>query len=183
MANKARVVAVFLVGTFICGAGVTAVFGQNGSQSKGVPHSLEEVLAMLADLGTAVAGLQQDVDHISDVLDSFPTTEVNYRVTSPIPLATGAIDCIVVNVSSGPRTVALQFINASSGIPFGSSPATATIEPGRAFVIGRGAANTQGFVYCMITVVDGTKSDIRGNVYLSPSATGGFNPTLVVPAE
>jgi hypothetical protein len=181
MTPTTRLAVAFLMGTLICGAGATAVFGQNASQSKGVPHSLEEVLATLTDLGRAVAGLQEDVDHIRETLDTLPQPEADYRVTPAIDFATGALVCSVTNVSDVPKTVVVGIVNASTGIA-GSGPPQ-TIGAGRSTSLSNGAPNIPSRVYCRFTVLDGTRFDIRGALFLSQSATGGFNPTLVVPAE
>ncbi|MFO1324242.1 MAG: hypothetical protein U1F15_09265 [Burkholderiales bacterium] len=92
---------------------------------------------------------------------------VNTRFTPPANVnAIGDIaGCQVVNVSAQPRTIHIELFDILGVIhdDYGS----AVYAPGGGNSVGN---RTVGFYYCKFTVVDGTRSDIRGSLSICTNA-------------
>ena len=129
--------------------------GRAVAQNEGNPTILaavKDVQSSIKDLKSALDAIQASIDDISQ------GASVNTRFTPPVDIASPDLaSCVGVNVSSEPKTVQVQIINLS-GVVAENFPAV-VVQPGR----GTGGGNRSGdFYYCKFTVVDGTKTDIRG---------------------
>jgi hypothetical protein len=145
------------------------IVGGTGVRAQ-VDNPITKVLAALDSLAAAVAGVQQSVDALGA-----PDTS-NVRVTPPL-FASGGVEhvfvhCNVLNVASVPRTIRMQSVGTepliNSTFMLGAGQTAVSTTHGR----GSGA-------YCLFTVVDGVKADIRASMGLGPASS----PSAALAAE
>jgi hypothetical protein len=139
--------------------------------SSSIPDQLGQLITMLQSV-------QQSLDGLMDVAES------NVRITPPTPfgLATSSafLRCIAMNTSSEPRTVRIEVIDATSGQVM--NPLTQTLPPLTFGVTDIPKAPGKGVFSCRFTVLDGTRSDIRGELEIDDVGLLEFT-LLTVPAE
>lgn len=164
-----RTVALTL-GLVISGVGATMVAAQ------GAPGALDAILAALQQLQTSISNVQQSVNALGAVN--------NFAFTPAVIAETGIIDCAHVNVTSVDRHVATRLINAGTGAVVAEDTGVVATAPGHYRAIGAFVPGAfSGLGYCMFTVLDGTKADIRANLLLTPNAAGDETTSVSVEAH
>ncbi len=146
------------------------------------------LLAVVGFAGTAYAQgpndnngnptILQAVQNLQSTLNalSASTSLGNTRFTpSAFVLAPDMVSCEAVNVSAATQTVRVQLINGI-GTLIGDTGNSSTAA-GVTFGLAQAGS---GLVYCKITVVGGSRTDIRGSLGFF---TLGSSQKLVLPAE
>jgi hypothetical protein len=102
--------------------------------------------------------------------------QTNVRITAPVGLLNSSqnVRCIIINVSASPRTIHFELLGDI--VPFIGD---VTVQPGSTFNALK--TDPSGNVYCKLTVLDGTRTDIRGT--LTVSADGALEPAVAMAAE
>ena len=158
--GRTLAIALFLV---VSGVGATAVMAQ------GAPGSLAQILAALQQLQASVNALG---------------AENNFLFTPTVIVETGIVDCNHVNVTDADRHVLTQLVDASTGEVVATAGAGAATRPGQFRAVGAVApSGFSGTGYCKFTVVDGTKSDIRANLTLTPNTASDETTAVSVEAR
>ena len=157
------------------------VYAQDNNGNPTILQAVQAIQNTLASLGTTLPSIGTTLVAFQNAVS--PPSQENVRFTPPVfPSVSDFVTCEVVNVNRETRTVRLQLIDAlgtvrqdSDNIPVGAgnarelrglSPVPTVVMP----------------VYCKFTVVDGSRTDIRGAVEIFPvTAPGGDK--LTVPAE
>lgn len=158
------------VGLVISGVGATVAMAQ------GAPAALEQILAALRQLQTSVNTVQESVNALG--------ASDNFLFTPVVIVETGIIDCNHVNVTAVDRHVLTELINAATGAVVTSASGTIATPPGR--FRGVGAVAPGGFTgtaYCKVTVLDGTKADVRANLTLTRNISGDETTAVSVAAQ
>lgn len=157
----------------LSGIGATVVMAQGGA-----PGALQQILEVLAQLQTSIAGVQQSVDALGAVN--------NFAFTPVVIVESGIIDCNHVNVTAVDRHVTTELINAGTGAVVATASGSIPTPPGRSRGVGAVAPlGFNGTGYCKFTVLDegGTKADIRGSLNLTQNIGGDETTSVVVSAQ
>ena len=132
-------------------------------------NPLDVLLVMVTALRTSVNALQTSVNLL------IPPTETNVRITPPV-LSTSddTVRCTLFNASNSNRTIRRQIFGGDEEY----DNTMIDVPPGFLSTVSlRGFALT----YCKLTVINGTRADIRGT--LQVSVIGGVEPGIAVVAE
>ena len=136
-----------LVTTLLATAGAVPAFAQSTG-----------VLALIEQLQSTVQTIQTGVNAL------IASDEANFRATPAVLLVEGTLRCTVVNVSNEPRTILNQVIDADTGQVVRER--TGVFPPRRVDFIPVPDSLFSLRGYCMFTVLDGTRKDIRGALEL-----------------
>ena len=131
---------------------------------------LNSLTTTVNSLTTTVNSLTTSVTNIQDSIDSVTaTTDSNVRVTAPIPLVDDdTLLCAATNISATSKEITLEMIRDGGQIMASfTAPVPSLLATAASKAVGAG-----GFFLCRFTVLDGTRSDIRGmgrsNINLLP---------------
>lgn len=185
MRFRKTVIATSLALSVAATAGVVAA-QSNNPDAPGNPNIYAAVLALRADLTTAVTQLFQTLQNIQTALTNLQTpTQIKFRASPPITIGDDqGILCNVSNVSSAVRTVRVDLILPSGQPRNNDDFFTITLDPGASSAGSVGLA--RGTYYCKFTVVgEGTRVDIRGSTEQLTAPQPGTGSTIgaVIPAE
>jgi hypothetical protein len=132
-------------------------------------NPLDALLAMMTSLQNSVNALQASMNA------SIAPAQANVRITPVLGSSSHDVSCTVVNVSASTRTIRIENI----GVVVEPLVTTDPMSPGAIFAIIRPDAT--GPFYCRFTVIDGTRTDIRGSIRVKSSAS--LEPGTVLAAE
>jgi hypothetical protein len=140
------------------------------------------IFQVVQDLQTAMNTLQTSVSTLQTSVNALiaSTSQGNTRIT-PAAVATSPDVgiCTVTNVTDVPRTIHVQMIDGNTGVLVSENGANGQlVQPGRSAYAPNG---TNRRLFCQFTVVDGSRTDIRGDlaIYTAPSGSD----KLALPAE
>jgi hypothetical protein len=140
------------------------------------------ILQVVEDLQTALTTLQTSVGTLQTSLNALiaSTSQDNSRIT-PAAVATSPDVgiCTATNVTDTPRTIHVQMIDGNNGALLSENGGSGQlVQPGRSAVA---PSTTNRRLFCVFTVVDGSRTDIRGGlaIYTAPSGSD----KLALPAE
>lgn len=148
--------------------------GTLSAQNNGNPSILAAVQAVGATVNsivTSLASLTTSINTLNTTVNTInASTGVGNTLFTPslVGFAPDTLICSVTNVSSAPRSVTLQLLNANGGAVLASS--SGSLDPGtttNASIL-TGVAGTRGI--CRILVSNGVKSDVRGVLALYAAA-------------
>ena len=120
------------------------------------------VFAQTPSILQILARLQASVDAVQASLDALSApSEVNFRLTPPVLRFQGdegVSNCFVTNVSSATKNIRIQSLDRTGAVSFQNEN---PIAAGASFWFG--VVNLEA-TRCKFTVLDGTRSDIRGSI-------------------
>jgi hypothetical protein len=155
----------------LAGLPATTLAQGASDNNNGNPSIVEVVQALQAE----ISALQTSVNALIA-----STSQGSTRITpAAVPISPDVGICTATNVTGVPRTIHVQMIDGNTGVLVSENGANGQIvQPGRSAV----APNrTNRRLFCQFTVVDGSRTDIRGDfaIYTAPSGSD----KLALPAE
>ena len=167
---------------FALAVAVTAAAApQAVAQAASTASANPTILDALAKLQAAVSALDGKITAIGTAaIDLQNSADTNVRYSPPVFIAqTGAIVCSIANVTDSARALKMEVIAGDDGTVKTTFFSDFTLKAREGTVAS--AQLSRGVFYCRYTVLDGTRSDIRGLAAVF-DATGSM-PTIQTPAE
>ena len=147
------------------------VYAQSDNDTLTILQAVQTVQNTLASLGTSLDSLRNALSL---------SAQANARFTPPVSaFPTDSVECDVVNVSSLMRVVRLQLIN-NVGLVIADSN-NFPLSAGNTNVLTLTSAGSDEPIYCKFTVVDGSRTDIRGTIEVIQS--GVLSARMFISAE
>jgi hypothetical protein len=159
------------------------LFAQDGPPNgPSVPQLGDQILQAIATLQTSVTALQGSVTSLQTDVDTLTAAaEATVRFTPKVFFRLGVLDCAAVNVASAARHIRISMINAGTGALVTDDAGTIAIPAGSSRSVGVFSSAFTGSAFCRFEVLDGTATDMRGDLVIG--ANGTNDTTLVsVPA-
>jgi ABC-type oligopeptide transport system substrate-binding subunit len=126
---------------------------------RAVPSTIDSMEASIGSLAATVNQITSTFNAVTAVSDD---TNVLFTSTQ-VALRSDSLACTVTNVSNGWLNVTVQLLNAYGGAELAAF--TADISSGWTRAVFKPSSNTQILeAFCKITVNNGTKNQVRGNL-------------------
>jgi hypothetical protein len=129
-------------------------------------NTLQLIQSAVDAVHTVVLDVQAAIAHVA------APDQANVRTTPPFPVTTSAgAECSLTNVSTTAHTVKTELIDGQSNV---TKSTTASVAAGFIGVLQVPNISGQRY-YCKFTVIDGSRTDIRGTAFVM-----GFNVNPIV---
>jgi hypothetical protein len=131
----------------------------------------------------AVRAVQSTLDGLVTTLNAFITTQAPGNVSftpAVVAFAPDTIICTATNVTAAARTIRVQVINGNTAASLAENSPTG-ISTGSGLSTAAAITATSTRAFCKVTVVNGTKTDVRGVLALFAASTA--SDKLVIAAE
>jgi hypothetical protein len=153
-----KTIALCGVAAALAGLGAVRLTAQvNNPGNPTLVSMLQALQSAVSSLQTAISDVQTAIGHVA------ASDQANVRTTPPFPVTTSAgAECSLTNVSSIAHTVKAELRDGLGNV---TKSVTGTVAAGTIGVLQAPNISGQRY-YCQFTVVDGSRTDIRGTAFV-----------------